>query len=107
MLKTERAIRKSKIANRKYLTVFWRFLGCGRTNSVNSGISQPIFSSIISRSAMSAMPMLAGTSTSGRLDAAAAGVELAHPARDEVHQHVGIADFLGGFFAKFSVHYVH
>jgi hypothetical protein len=33
--------------------------------------------------------------------------KLAHTARDEVHQHVGVADLFGGFFAKFSVHYVH
>src|ERR1039458_9173366 len=37
--------------------------------------------------------------------AAAPGVELAHAARDEVHQHVGVAHFFHGTFAKFSVHY--
>src|SRR5580693_9100998 len=46
---------------------FLRFLGWGRTNSVISGISQPILSSMISRRAMSATPMPAGASTSGRL----------------------------------------
>jgi len=36
--------------------------------------------------------------------AAAAGIQLAHPARNEVHQDVRIANLLGGSFAKFSVH---
>ena len=36
--------------------------------------------------------------------AAAAGIELAHTARNEVHKDIWIADFLGGSFAKFSVH---
>ena len=35
---------------------------------------------------------------------AAAGIELAHAARNEVHKDIWIADFLGGSFAKFSVH---
>ena len=35
---------------------------------------------------------------------AATGIQLAHAARNEVHQYVRVADFLGGSFAKFSVH---
>ena len=38
--------------------------------------------------------------------AAAAGIELAHAARDEIHEHVGVAHFFHGTFAKFSVHNV-
>ena len=35
---------------------------------------------------------------------AATGIQLAHPARNEVHQDVRVANLLGGSFAKFSVH---
>ena len=38
------------------------------------------------------------------LATAAAGIQLAHPARNEVHQDVWVANLLGGSFAKFSVH---
>ena len=37
---------------------------------------------------------------------AAAGIELADTSRNEVHQHVRVADLLGGLLAKFSVHNV-
>ena len=35
---------------------------------------------------------------------AAAGIELAHTARDQVDQHVWVADLFGGLLAEFSVH---
>ena len=35
--------------------------------------------------------------------AAGAGIELAHAARDEIDQNVGIANFLESFLSKFSV----
>ena len=37
--------------------------------------------------------------------AAATGVQLAHAARYQVHQHIRVANFFNGLFAKFSVHY--
>ena len=37
-------------------------------------------------------------------ESAGAGVELAHAARDEVDQDVGVANFFQGFSAKFCVH---
>ena len=42
-------------------------------------------------------------SDQGTAEGAAAGVELAHTARDEVDQNVGVANFLQGLFAKFGV----
>ena len=35
---------------------------------------------------------------------AATGIQLAHPARNQVHQDVRVANLLVGSFAKFSVH---
>ena len=42
-------------------------------------------------------------SDQGTADGTAAGIELAHAARDEVDQNVGVANFLQSLFAKFSV----
>ena len=75
----------------------------GFSTSANSGMSQPIFSSMISSSAMSAAPMSGRIGDQRAADGAAAGVELAHAARDEVDQNVGVANLLQSLFAEFSV----
>ena len=54
---------------------------------------------------MSARPMLAGIVNQRTAQAAAAGIQLAHAARDEIDQNVRVANFFNGSFAKFSVHY--
>ena len=62
------------------LVLACRFLPTGRANSTTSGISKPIFSSMISRRATSAAPRLPASATRGRLMAPAARIKLADAA---------------------------
>src|SRR5580658_3183343 len=49
---------------------------------------------------------LAGGSVhKGTAQTTAAGIELANTAGDQVDEDVRVADFFGGFFSEFSVHY--
>ena len=53
---------------------------------------------------MSAAPRLPARRDERTAQAAAAGIQLAHAARHEVHEDVRVANFFIGAFAKFSVH---
>ena len=79
---------------------FLRFFATGRINSTTSGISKPIFSSMISSKAMSAAPKCPVSATNGRLILPPPEVSWRTRRESRLTRTLGLPTFSSAFFVN-------